>query len=381
MISLPGPIPIRIQPLFFLMAAAIGWFHSGSPEGTAIWIGIVFVSVLVHELGHALTAIFFGQKPIITLVLTGGLTSRGGKRLQLWQEFVVVLNGPLFGMLLAFFAIGVRGFVTALPESLLLYALDSTILANIFWSFLNLLPVGPLDGAMLVNIGLEGALGSRGVKIGYVVGTVTGVSLGLFAMSSGLMILGVILLMLSFESFRAILETRSMTDEDRSGELQELYQKAEGLFRAGDKEQACKLYKEVQKLSGSGLLFAASTERVAQILSDQGEFEEAFALLSPLEKRLSGEALRLFHRIAYYMRDADVVVRVGDRCFQEDQSYETAFVNALAYGLLGRPRQCVGWLRAAQDQGMPKIVEGLKKREFDGVRSQEAFVEFVGSLD
>ncbi|MBS0653626.1 MAG: stage IV sporulation protein FB, partial [Verrucomicrobia bacterium] len=61
MITIPGKIPISIYPTFWLFAALIGYMNSMSLIGTVIWIGIIFVSVLFHEFGHALTAWAFGQ--------------------------------------------------------------------------------------------------------------------------------------------------------------------------------------------------------------------------------------------------------------------------------------------------------------------------------
>jgi stage IV sporulation protein FB len=56
MLRIPGKIPIAISPAFWIFAALIGYLNSQSFIGTIIWIGIIFVSVLVHEFGHALTA-------------------------------------------------------------------------------------------------------------------------------------------------------------------------------------------------------------------------------------------------------------------------------------------------------------------------------------
>ena len=76
-------IPVRVSPLFFLTAALIGFLWSNTLMGTLIWMMIIFVSVLVHEYGHALTAKAFGQSPRIELVAFGGLTIPQGKRLSL----------------------------------------------------------------------------------------------------------------------------------------------------------------------------------------------------------------------------------------------------------------------------------------------------------
>ena len=45
-------IPVSVHPVFWLIALLFG--SSGDPLLIPIWILVVFVSILVHELGHAL---------------------------------------------------------------------------------------------------------------------------------------------------------------------------------------------------------------------------------------------------------------------------------------------------------------------------------------
>src|SRR4051812_44657305 len=100
MIKIPGKIPISIHPLFWLLAAFIGWMSSYTLSGTLLAICVIVFSVLFHEFGHALTACAFGQKTRIELAVFGGFTYRQGRKLKLWEEFFVVLNGPIAGLIL-----------------------------------------------------------------------------------------------------------------------------------------------------------------------------------------------------------------------------------------------------------------------------------------
>ena len=128
-----------------------------------IWTLVIVVSVLVHEFGHALTAIAFGQKAHIDLVAFGGLTHRHGPHLKLSQEFLIVLNGPLAGFALAIACYFLAGMIG--ERSPVLYAIfEIGYIANIFWTVLNLLPIQPLDGGHLLRIVFEGMFGLRGVK-------------------------------------------------------------------------------------------------------------------------------------------------------------------------------------------------------------------------
>ncbi|MEZ6147021.1 MAG: hypothetical protein R3B91_16710 [Planctomycetaceae bacterium] len=61
-------IPVRVIAWFWLTAVILGFssVHIG-PEYLLAWVAIVFVSILVHELGHALVAAAFGYPPRILL--------------------------------------------------------------------------------------------------------------------------------------------------------------------------------------------------------------------------------------------------------------------------------------------------------------------------
>jgi hypothetical protein len=82
MIEIPGRIPLAIHPFFWVFAALIGWMNSQTILGTLIWVGIIVVSVVVHEFGHAITAVLFKQKARIQLIALGGVTPFGAIRPQ-----------------------------------------------------------------------------------------------------------------------------------------------------------------------------------------------------------------------------------------------------------------------------------------------------------
>jgi hypothetical protein len=66
-------IPVRVHPLFWVIALL---FASGSNNllNIATWIIGIFISILVHELGHALAFRRYGQDSYIVLHFAGGLT-------------------------------------------------------------------------------------------------------------------------------------------------------------------------------------------------------------------------------------------------------------------------------------------------------------------
>ncbi len=160
-------IPISILPSFWILALFIGWMNSTTVEGIAIWVIVIFFSVLIHELGHALCALACGQKVRIELGTFGGVTIRFGNQASRGKEFLIVLTGPLFGFLLAGFAYLMLPLFQA--GTLSHYLFDVFLWANLFWTILNLLPIHPLDGGKLLAIACDTLFGKAGVRFSYFV--------------------------------------------------------------------------------------------------------------------------------------------------------------------------------------------------------------------
>ena len=66
-------IPVRVHPLFWLIAILFG-SSSGSIVSILSWVVAIFVSILIHELGHAFAMRRYGQGSHIVLHFAGGLT-------------------------------------------------------------------------------------------------------------------------------------------------------------------------------------------------------------------------------------------------------------------------------------------------------------------
>lgn len=373
-------IPIRINPLFWLLAVLIGVLNSqGDLAGIVIWVIIVFVSVLVHEFGHALTAKFFGQQASIELMALGGLTHRQGPPLNLWREFIVVFNGPLAGFLLAIIC-GLLTIFFFFSHPMLATVMMWTAYANIFWTVFNLLPVQPLDGGKLLMIVMEGMFGLKGMKIALFISLLASVGLGLFGFAFGQFILGAIFFMLAFESFRMWQGSLVMTENDRNEELRGQFQLAEQLLAAGKTLEAERILKAIRGKVNNGFLYLGSTELLGQLAAQNGDYENAYSLLSSIESHLTDDSLALFHQIAYRTGHWKRAIEIGDKAFQNRPTYETAVLNAFSHALMGEVQPAIGWLQRAVEEGLPDIQQIIRQKEFDPIRSSPQFNDFVSSV-
>ncbi|EAQ81049.1 probable Zn-dependent protease [Blastopirellula marina DSM 3645] len=185
-------IPVRISVYFWITAFLLGYqfgqaFSRGDvgtsdPRVVVIAIAVIFLSILIHELGHAMFMRWYGFSPQITLYHFGGLASydpgfsphgasyrRAGN--STWARITISIAGPLAGFCFAgltFLILVGAGYLSGRPPLALellrpgnevlgagthaIRALVWIILfINIGWGVLNLLPVYPLDGGQIAR--------------------------------------------------------------------------------------------------------------------------------------------------------------------------------------------------------------------------------------
>jgi Zn-dependent protease/CBS domain-containing protein len=155
-------IEIKIHVTFFLLLAWIGWLYhrsGGMPAAIdgVLFVLLIFVCVLLHELGHALAAAHYGIKtPDITILPIGGVARLERMPEKPSQEIAVTLAGPAVNILIAA-VLGVAiGLTTGIPDP---QALQQTGLpmtvrlfaVNIWLVIFNAIPAFPMDGGRLLR--------------------------------------------------------------------------------------------------------------------------------------------------------------------------------------------------------------------------------------
>jgi Zn-dependent protease len=111
----------------------------------AITAVMLFVSVLLHELGHSVVAIRYGiSVPRITLFIFGGVSQIATEPPNAAAEFWIAIAGPSVSFLLALIFWGLQHALAAEPP---LFALTKYLaLLNFILGLFNLIPGFPLDG-------------------------------------------------------------------------------------------------------------------------------------------------------------------------------------------------------------------------------------------
>jgi stage IV sporulation protein FB len=161
---------VRVKFWFWVLVCMLCPVRATLP--VLLWVAVCLGSALIHELGHVFACRFFGARASIVLYGWGGRTLLTRTLRGPLPEFVAALAGPLAGLaVVALTLVAARlcgtsiqldwflffPLLTATPASVhdvpssqsaaLGYALlNFLLLVNLFWSFVNLLPVYPLDG-------------------------------------------------------------------------------------------------------------------------------------------------------------------------------------------------------------------------------------------
>jgi Zn-dependent protease len=213
-------IPVRVIPWFWLAGVLLGLGLLQDQERgmvlLLIWLGVMFVSILAHEMGHACLAAIFGYPPSILLYQFGGLTLYQPTRNYTTARAVLITAaGPAFGfalaaasmigMVMAGLTLGFGQGGTTLWEE----ALGMSVYINIFWTVLNLMPVIPLDGGQICREVCMAASPRRGIFVALWISIVVAALLGLFLFFLRQPFGGIMFLMLAAQNYQELQQHRA----------------------------------------------------------------------------------------------------------------------------------------------------------------------------
>jgi stage IV sporulation protein FB len=225
-------VPVRVHPLFWLGSAFFGFELARDDVFLLLlWMISVFVSILVHEMGHAFVIRAYGDQPWITLTMMGGLASAMRGRRTPREQFVISLAGPAAQILLAFFVIAlVRAShhqysfeIPFWPDSWpdlngaenpplrsrnLLYLTNFLVWPSIVWALLNLLPVLPLDGGQMARALLQMTGRRDAWELSLLLSVVTAVCAGIYGFKEKETFLMILFGVLAFDNYQQLQRSR-----------------------------------------------------------------------------------------------------------------------------------------------------------------------------
>jgi Zn-dependent protease len=212
-------IPIRVHGSFLLILLWAAWLGfstraAGWPLGVLFWVMftlLLFVCVVLHELGHSLVAQLFGVTvQDITLWPIGGVARFVKLPQRPYQEFLITAAGPAVNLLLAI-VLGAVALAWIGPAHLLAlvtspYQLERLLtgvsaealllmlaLNNLLLAIFNLIPAFPMDGGRLVRSVLAAFMPfGRATKVASWLGQGAAVAMGVIGLLTGSLFLGLV---------------------------------------------------------------------------------------------------------------------------------------------------------------------------------------------
>lgn len=229
---------VRVHPFFWLTTLLLGL--RDDPFSMLVWVAAVFVSVLIHEMGHIWAMRRYGENGDILLYSFGGLAiSRGGSWRTPNQQIVISAMGPIAGFVLA---AGV-GLLVSLAGGHVLYTpvwrfvpswtalilpsnrldlsglqragfiysnefINDVLWCSVFWGLMNLLPIIPLDGGRISESWLQSRWGAAGRQRAFQISMVLAGIMALVGLFQRSLFLALLYGSLAFSSYQALQQTR-----------------------------------------------------------------------------------------------------------------------------------------------------------------------------
>jgi Zn-dependent protease len=223
-------IPIKIHWTFSLLFGLLmiyGWF-TGTETSTllavALFIIVLFVCVILHEFGHALTARRFGVETIdIIISPIGGIARLKKLPEKPMHELIVAIAGPIVNLSIAIilFIVAVIAYshipLPTIDNSIKFISSPFGFLALLIWLNIvlfvfNLIPAFPMDGGRILRALLSMKYGKvKGTYIASYIGRIIAIifiGLGLFTNISLVLIGAFVFFMARSENEQIIIKSK-----------------------------------------------------------------------------------------------------------------------------------------------------------------------------
>jgi Zn-dependent protease len=410
-----GSISVVVHPAHFLFALALGLSAnrpSGvtTPEGVGVWVVLVFLSVLLHELGHAVAFRAFGYGSTVQLVLFGGVTTPMTDRPLTWGKDVIsTLAGPAVGVTLGIICIGLLPRATSpLAE----YTLTVGMWTNLVWAGFNLLPILPMDGGRVSRALLGRVFGRYGVFAAYGLGVLVSaaVAYALYRVGWGGPVTFVFLLLFAAQNFQGLMaawrtepdppappelaasirsrihhllgwialkegEGRHALDEfsQVQGRTIEPQALAAAFSLIGDDARAIPLWEQAARQSGDPTIL----HEWAGALLRRGDVRTA-AALPGVDLATAYERAE---RVAFLRGAYSEAARFGEESLARRPSAARAYEVACDYARAGDIRRAMALLVRARDLGYSDREAAATDPDLVPLAGEPAFQEWLASLE
>ena len=437
-------IPVKIDLSFLFICALLAFGRLSAPVFLVEWLVVVFVSILVHELGHALVVQSFGLSPQILLYSMGGLTSwRDEKGISPAKHIAISLAGPFAGFLFGgLFFLSNMVLPDLFADRFWRRTYIDLLFVNWGWGVFNLLPVLPLDGGNVVYSIEQWVTKKPGGVIARVVSLVVAGAAALWAFSTGWLLVALLMVLFAWNNGAALFQmlqynrdgrVRPLLDQAqeavknddgatavrlaqgalssaRSVEVKEEAQRIllQGLILGNDIEQARKEADRLQAVYGQAALLRALAgfERdqlpraipvieyayatslspdlnfaFANALIIARRFQEAASLIARQQQpEYAAGSYKMLQAAAFDSGEYGLSVEAGRQAFERMKEPGVAYNIACAEARAGREDEALAWIERAVEAGFRDIDKLMADSDFNVLRSRPEFELICGRL-
>jgi Zn-dependent protease len=437
-------IPVKVQPFFLLVVGFLGYSRNLPFEFIVEWVIVVFISILAHEFGHALTVRAFGMSPQILIYGFGGMTSwTDEKDVSPPKHIAISLAGPFAGFL---FGGVVYLSNIALPD---LFAdhlgrvtYRDLLWVNWGWGIFNLLPVLPLDGGNVAYTIEQWVTKKHRGVITRVISLLVAGGVGLWALSIEQLWVVFLMALFAMNNGRALLQlfqtnqdesVRPLLDQARdavknddgatavqlakeakkSAHSQEVEEEAQrilliGLILVGEIEQAKKEADRLQAVYGHTALLRALAgfERdqlpravpvieysyptspspelnytFADVLIAAGRLREASELIARQQNPgYAAASYVALQTAAFNSGEFDLSSEAGRQALERKKDPAIAYNIACAEARAGRADEALAWIERAVEIGYRDVEAMVSDSDLETLRSRPEFEAICGKL-
>lgn len=370
-------VNVRILPTFWVFLL----FFAYEPNRSMLQMGVLglvlFLSLLIHEFGHALAALKFGKEPEVVLEGIGGYASYDGRGMSDKEQFIVTLCGPLFTGIL----IGLSWYLVKMSPcqiGAVRFFFYAMMKLNVWWLIVNLAPLLPLDGGKMALFGLRKWLGfERGGWWALLVGNGTALAGALYFMGCSNYLFAGLFLMHGWRNYQLFVAEKGRGKQSEFA----LYNEAIGLAQREEGEKAKAILEKLSRSKDDYIRVRAAVA-LANLLERMGNQEKAYQTLEKVDAKKLDEGKLLLCKLAFMMGNYRLVERHSIEIYEMHPTFDVALLNAKTFACLNNGVFSAAWLGTALlfDEGKAKGVDLIQDPAFDGVKDHPEFQKLAESF-
>ncbi len=369
-------IPTKIEPSFFVLAFFLATGRGSSPALIVEWLLVVFVSVLLHELGHALVARKFGVSPSITLCAMGGLTSwQSHPELTPLRHLLISLAGPAAGFLFGgiVFLVGPRVLDS---EGFLASVYFDLLWVNVGWGIFNLLPMLPLDGGQVLLTLEEWLLGNKSQVISNSISLLVALGIVCLAVFYRLIWIAFLGAWFAYSSGGFLFKKlRTHRDQNLFGEASYL----KGLFFFQQEEMSA----AIPHLKTA---FEQSPDKeiglvLSKALTTESKFAELLELIKhPALEEVKGQLSVNLQIDSFNGADFGISGQAGAIAYDLNPDPNVAYNTACAFARAGDATEALHWLERAVETGFSNKQLIGTDSDLESLRASPSFGSILANM-